>query len=243
MKNLLLFAFAILTFFPLHAFSDEPITNGEDLIRQMNSRYADSWYKHLTFKQNMFRYKNDSLVRNEIWLVAYSAPSKLHIRYNDFSSGRGWLVVNDTLYSFNHSKLIGKRPRLHELVILGYDVYAADPAVIIPKIKAIGFDFSQVEIVEIKGKEYYQVGDYNEMCFFVGKDDLLFFGVRRVDENGVKETFYHKYKEFYGKQVATEVQYYENGQMYLYEKYFDIRLPSCMPADFFTPKLFNETRW
>jgi len=224
-------------------FAGEPYSHGEELIRQIHSRYANDWYRHITFKQDMYRYKNDSLIRNEVWMVAYSSPSKLHIRYKDFSSGRGWLVVNDTLYSFNHNRLIGSRPRLHEVMTLGYDVYSAEPSDVIPKVESMGIDLSLVKVTTMKGKEYYEVGNYNEKCFWVSKDDLLFHGIRKVDENGVTEIFYENYKMIYEKPVATEVQYFENGQMYLYEKYFDIRLPSCMPDDFFNPDLFSETRW
>ncbi len=243
-KFALYFLFILLTVSSTYsAYATQPVADGEEIISNIYSKYANNWYKHITFKQNMFRYKNDSLVRNEVWLVAYSSPSMLHIRYKDFSTGRGWLVVNDTLYSFNHSKLIGTRPRLHELMVLSYDLYSVKPDFTIPKVLSMGFDLLQVAIVEKKGKEYYQIGNPDVKCFWVSKDDLLFHGVRKVDENGVNEIFYQKYEEFYGKLVATEVQYFDNGQMYLYEKYFDIRLPSCMPEDFFSPELFGETRW
>lgn len=232
-----------LAFCVLGVFASEPLTNGEELIGKIHSRYSSDWYSHITFKQDMYRYKNDSLVRNEVWMVAYSSPSRLHIRYKDFSSGRGWFVVNDTLFTFNHNKLIGTRPRLHEVMILGYDMYSVNPSIVIPKVVGLGIDLSRVRVTTIKGKEYYEVGNNNVKCFWVGKDDLLFHGIRKVDENGVTEIFYQNYKMIYDKPVATEVQYFENGQMYLYEKYFDIRLPSSLPDDFFDPNLFSETRW
>ncbi|MFA5649256.1 MAG: hypothetical protein WC951_13255 [Bacteroidales bacterium] len=235
--------FFCLQFFSFSTFSQETISNGSELIEEMHAKYADNWYQHITLKQNMFRYKNDSLIRNEIWLVAYSSPTKLHIRYLDFSSGRGWLIVNDTLYSYNHNKLKGKSPRLHELIILGYDIYGASPQVTIPKIKQMGFDLSIVTQTQVRGNNVFQVGNPDSLCFWVHTDNLLFYGIRRVNENGTREIFYENYKEIYGKPVATEVQYLEDGYMYLYEKYFDIRLPSSMPSSFFYPERFDETRW
>lgn len=224
-------------------YSQETISCGSELIEKMHAKYVDNWYQHITFKQNMFRYKNDSLIRNEIWLVAYSSPTKLHMRYLDFTSGRGWLIVNDTLYSYNHNKLIGERPRLHEIIILGYDVYGVSPQVTIPKIRQMGFDLSRVTQTQIGGNNVFQVGNPDSLCFWVHSESLLFYGIRRVSENGTSEIFYENYKEVYGKPVATEVQYFEDGHMYLYEKYFDIRLPSSMPLNFFYPEQFDETRW
>jgi len=246
MKKINFFFPLILLFLQIIAlptYSQETLISGSELIEKMHAKYADNWYRHITFKQNMFRYKNDSLVRNEIWLVAYSAPSKLHLRYLDFNSGRGWLIANDTLYSYKHNKLKGKRPRLHELIILGYDVYGVSPQVTIPKIKQKGFDLSRVIQTEIRGNRVYQVGKPDSLCFWVHADNLLFYGTRRVSKNGTRDIFYENYREMYGKPVATEVQYFENGHMYLYEKYFDIRLPSSLPADFFEPENFDKTRW
>lgn len=210
---------------------------------QMHYKYANCWYQHLTFKQDMFRYRDDSLIRNEVWVVAYSAPAKLHIRYQDFDSGRGWLIVNDTIHSFNHNKPIGKRPRMHELMTLGLDTYITSPEITISKLEEMNFDLSKLCLTTINGKVVYQVGDPQKQCFWVHKDDLLFYGLRRTGEFGVRETFFENYKTFYGKPVATEVHYFQDGHMYLFERYFDIRLPSSMPENFFNPEQFSDTRW
>ncbi len=222
---------------------DSPVNSGEDLIRIMYNTYSANWYHHLTFKQNIFRYREDSLIQNEIWLVAYSAPGKLHIRYKDFDSGRGWLVVNDTLYSFNHNKLIGQRPRLHEQITLGFDAYIVSPEQVLPKLMGMSFDLSQLSITTINGKSVYQVGDPQKHCFWVKSDDLLFYGIRRVTELGVYDMYFNNYKFFYGKPVATEIQYFNNGKLTLFEKYIDIRLPTSLPQEFFDITRFTETRW
>lgn len=227
------------------SFSQQDLSpkNGEDLINLIYKTYSQDWYSHLTFKQDMYRYRGDSLIRNEVWLVAYSAPGKLNIRYKDFDSGRGWLIVNDTLFSFNHNKLIGKKARLHELMTLGFDLFIVPPDETIPKIIEMKFDLSKLSVVSIKGNLVYQVGDPEKQCFWVHKDDLLFYGYRKASEAGVSETFFENYKTFYGKQVATQVQYFQDGHLYLFEKYFEIRLPSSLPESFFEPEKFCETRW
>lgn len=222
---------------------DSNVNNGEELIRLMHKTYSNDWYNHLTFKQNIFRYREDSLIQNEIWLVAYSAPGKLHIRYKDFDTGRGWLVFNDTLYSFNHNKLIGQRPRLHEQITLGFDAYIVSPEQVIPKLTGLNFDLSLLSITTVNGRNVYQVGDPQKHCFWVRTEDLLFYGIRRVTELGVNEMFFDNYKLFYGKPVATEIQYFSNGKLSLFEKYFDIRLPTSLPQEFFELSRFYETRW
>jgi hypothetical protein len=239
--------FLLIFFFPLFSIAqseiDKPIENGEDLIVQMYNKHNSNWYQHLTFKQDIFRYRNDSLIRNEVWIVAYSSPSKLHLRYQDFDSGRGWLIVNDTLHSFNHNLLIGSRPRLHEAMILGLDVYNVLPDSILPKILKMDFDLATLCQTNINGKLVYQVGDPKKNCFWVLQENLLFYGVRRVSDTGVRDTFFENYKDFYGKPVATQIQYFQEGKLYLLEKYTEIRLPSHLPEIFFDPNHFSSTRW
>jgi hypothetical protein len=244
MKRLIILSTILLSTLAF-AFSqqDSSPKNGEDLIGLMYGKYSQDWYSHLTFKQDMYRYRDDSLILNEVWIVAYSAPGKLNIRYKDFDSGRGWLIINDTLFSFNHNKLIGKNARLHELMTLGFDLYIAPPDETVPKVVEMNFDLSKLTTATINGNLVYQVGNPDIQCFWVHKDDLLFYGYRKTGEGGVKETFFGNYKSFYGKLVATQVQYFQNGHLYLFEKYFEIRLPTSLPESFFEPDKFGETRW
>jgi hypothetical protein len=240
--RLLLISFVLIVM-SFNRFDQKVISNGEELIGLMYRTYSESWYHHLTFKQEMFRYRNDSLIRNEVWSVAYSAPGRLHIRYQDFDSGRGWLIINDSLYSFNHGKLIGVRARFHELMTLGLDAYVVSPDVIISKLKSMEFDLDIIEETIINGKSVFQVGNPDIQCFWILKENLLFYGLRKAGDMGVRETFFENYKLHYGMPVATQIHYYQDGSLYLYEKYFEIRLPSTLPGSYFDPELFTETRW
>jgi hypothetical protein len=244
MKRFFVFQLLILSLSAITIRAQDNIpSNGKDLIKLMYNTYSSNWYPYLTLKQDMFRYRDDSLIRNEVWVVAYSAPGRLHIRYNDFDSGRGWLIINDSIYSFNHNKFIGKRPRLHELITLGLDAYIVPPQQIINKLIEMKFDLSILETTSIKGKIVYQVGDPEKLCFWISKEDLLFYGIRKVSESGTRESYFENYKLYYGKPVATQIQYFQNGHLELLEKYFEIRLPSLLPESFFDPDQFEYTRW
>ncbi len=246
MKNLnytVLSIILIVFSFTSSAQQKDTLANGKDLLELIYRTYSENWYPNITLKSELFRYKNDSLVSTEVWFEAYSAPSRLHIRYKDFYTGRGWLIVNDTLFSFSHNKMVGSRPRLHELMILGFDAYIVKPEIVLQKVKAIGFDVSKISITTKNGKKVIQIGNPNTQCFWVEKDNLLFYGMRKVAEGSVKETFFEKYETIYGKPVATQIQYFQDGHLVLFEKYFDIRLPTSLPEEFFFPENFTKTRW
>jgi hypothetical protein len=128
-------------------------------------------------------------------------------------------------------------------MVLGLDSYIVPPDKVIRKLVAMNFDLSYFSLNTIKGKQVYQVGNPDKQCFWVEKANLLFYGMRKVSEVGVRETFFEAYKMIYDKPVATQIQSFENGNLVLFEKYFDIRLPSSLPEEFFDPANFATTRW
>lgn len=222
----------------------DSISNGFSLVKTMYSKYSLNWYSNLTFKQEVFRVKDDSIVSREVWILAYSSPSKLHIRYSDFNSGRGWLIANDSIYTYNNFNLIGSHHRIHELMVIGLDIYNILPEMSVERIKQLGIDFSRFEIVTIKGKRLYQIGNPEAICFWVYANNLLFYGIRKVNESGdVKDTFFEHYKTLYGKPIATEVHYFLNGNMFIFERYSEIRFPTYLHNDIFIPAKFKDIMW
>ncbi len=222
----------------------DSIGNGYDLIKSMYTKNSQNWYSNLSFKQEVFRVKDDSIVSREVWILAYSSPSKLHIRYNDFDSGRGWLIVNDTIYTYNNFTLIGSRKRIHELIVLGLDIYNVSSELSIERVKLLDIDLNKFEIVTVNNRHLYQIGNPETICFWVHPSSLLFYGIRKVNESGdVKETFFENYKTIYGKLVATEIQYFLNGKLFLFERYSEIRYPTYLHNDIFNPYKFKEVMW
>ncbi len=230
---------------PLFSFSQsDSILNAEHIFNQIQLSYANNWYCNLTFKQETFRYRYDSIVNREEWEVAYSAPSKLHIRYKDFNSGRGWIIANDSIYTFNKKQLIGRRDRIHEAMILGHDLYCIPPQVALTRTKQLGINTSFIEITPINGKRVIQIGDPNVFCFWLFADNLLFYGYRkRTDTGSIRELYFENYRTIQGWPVATELHYYDNGRLYQLERYSEIRLPSYLHPNLFSPMHFNDIRW
>lgn len=249
MRASVLFMNIVMLLFPfftwVNAFAQtDSICNTVQLISKLQQKYSGSWYENLTFKQEMFRFRDDSVINKEIWDVAYSNPSQLHIRYNDFNTGRGWVIVNDSIYSFNHFKLIGSRYIQHEVMFLGMDMFALPTHITLEKLKILGIDLNRFEITFVNGKKVYQVGDGSKFCFWIYTDNLLFYGLRKVnDKNDIRETYFESYKSIYGKPVATELHYFLNRKLFQMERYFEIRLPTYLHPDIFNPLKFLDVRW
>src|SRR5690349_12731745 len=74
--------------------------NGKELISAMYKAYApNKWYRYFTFSQNMEFYRNDSLIRQEVWHEAYK-PGSLIIKFGTKNSKDGRLYTDFTQHSF-----------------------------------------------------------------------------------------------------------------------------------------------
>jgi len=77
------------------------VPSGEEVIRAMHERYAESWYETLTFLQNTTNYDASGGVASvEKWYESIRLPGELRIDVAPVPDGRILLFRNDSLYTF-----------------------------------------------------------------------------------------------------------------------------------------------
>jgi outer membrane lipoprotein-sorting protein len=241
MKKLTLLCLLVLTALPVFA-SD--IKSGSDLIAAMHKKYDGKWYKTLTFVQKTINYKADGTSESSIWYEALNAPGKLRIDFDPVDKGNGILFADGTLYSFKDGKLAGKRPFVHPLLVLGFDVYMQPVETTVAQLKGMNIDMSVVHQDQWQGKAVYVVGakqgDLKVPQFWVDKKDLLF--VRMIDLTGkdkknIAETQFNKYvKVKGGGWVSAEVQFFMDGKPRTTEQYSDIQTGMKLDAELWDPE-------
>jgi len=121
-----------------------PINTGDELIKAMHDRYAKTWYKTLTFKQKTTNFQADGTSKVSIWYESMTVPGKLRIDFDPIADGNGLLFANDTQYSFQNGSQTRATPRIHPLMVLGFDVYLTDTETTLTKLKKLGFDLSVI---------------------------------------------------------------------------------------------------
>ncbi|CAN5387429.1 hypothetical protein BH10ACI2_BH10ACI2_12090 [soil metagenome] len=243
MKNLKLLLLLILLAVPAFA---ADIKTGDELIAAMHKKYDGKWYKTLTFKQITTTHKADGTSSDETWYEALNAPGKLRIDFDPADKGNGMLFADGTLYSFKDGKAVGKRPFVHPLLVLGFDVYMQPVETTIRQIKGMGIDLTVVHEDEWQGQAVYVIGakkgELNVPQFWVSKKDLLF--VRMIDMTGkdkkvVSETQFNKYvKVKGGGWVSAEVKFFNDGKPRTTEVYSEIQTRMKLDAD-----LWNSDKW
>jgi outer membrane lipoprotein-sorting protein len=229
----------------------EKIQSTEQLIRAMHDRYADSWYKTLTFVQKNTRTLPDGSTETSIWYEAMSAPGKLRVDFEPVNNGDGILFVNDTQLEFKKGKLARSRERIHPLMVLGFDVYRQPVEVSVTKLNKLRFDLSVLREDIWQGRPAYVVGarqgDDRSPQFWIDKENLYF--VRMIEPGGkdgtsIQETQFNKYlrvKE--GGWVAPEVVFIVDGKRVFLEEYSDIRTNVKLDEKLFDPQNWTAVNW
>lgn len=238
------FTLVVLVLFGYWAEAQILPASGRDLVRLMYEKNKGRFYSTLTFSQKVFNYRNDSVISTDVWHEAYSSPSNLILKFGSWDSGNGVVFAKDSLYSFESGMLKSQKKRVHDLLVLGFDINNVAPEVMIPRIVGIGYNLNRIDKSMCMGRKAWVVGNPDTKCFWVDMETLLF--LKMVDKTGdnPRSVEFSKYEEVDGHPVATEIRFYKNnGRLYMVESYFNVRPNASVNADIFNPAKFAGSRW
>ena len=224
------------------------IATARALVEAMHARYAGTWYRNLTFVQTSQYYdSNGNPTRIEEWYEAGAIPGRLRIDIGERSGGNGQLFRNDSAYVFQNGRLVNSVRTRNPLMLLGFDVYAVEPARMLAVLQEEGFDTTRYHQAVLEGTRYHVVGatagDTASKQFWIENDRMLFWRViqpaqRQARDQRPTEIRFQKYVPHAGGWVAEEVDYLRGGRRYFFEKYADVRVNVDLD-----PALFDPARW
>lgn len=227
-------------------------TSGTTLLRLMHDTYATRWYRTLTFVQTSTFPDG----HQETWYEALRLPGQLRIDVAPIDSGNMSLFRSDSLYTFAHHALLRSRAFVHPLLVLGFDVYAADPDSTAAKLAALGFDLTRLHRDTWQGRPAWVVGaaegDSLTPQFWVDAERLVF--VRLIERrpppaaNPARpatrpETRFNRYQRLGGGWVSPEVLFLVDGEQRLKEEYHDMKADVTLPAELFSPDGYRKPGW
>ncbi len=251
MKSFLIFValFLVTLSSPKTTVAQSDISSGYDVIKAMYEKYEGRWYQTLEFKQNTTFYGQDGKVqRTQIWYEAMDMPGKLAIKFDDKESNNGILFNDGVQYGYANGKMIQELERVHELLVLGFDVYHQSPDVTATQLAGTGFDMEKVYEDVWQGRPVYVVGvdapDSTVRQFWIDKERLYF--VRNITigrNNTIQEVQFNKYEQLGEGWIAPEVVFYANGFKGLLEEYSQIVIPDSVNEAIFAPETFVTAEW
>lgn len=225
------------------------IEDGHDVLSAMYEMHKDTWYKNFSFKQlTTFYGQNEQVVRTQIWYEVMTLPGKLAIKFDEKQSNNGILFNEGTQYGFANGQLIQQMDRVHDLLVLGFDVYHQNPEITAEQLTNNNYDLTKMYKDEWQGRSVYVVGinapDTTLPQFWIDAERMVFvrnFTVGR--QNTIQEVQFNNYERLGNGWVAPEVIFKANGQIGLLEEYSEMKIPEEINPRIFDPETFVKAKW
>lgn len=223
------------------------IESGVDVIKLMKEKYNNEYLQNFTFSQYVVEFKDDSIEHKTVWHEAYTFPNQLVIKFDSLDSGKGYIFKNDTVYIMQNNKVAKKYKNVHDLLILGFDIYGEPVQTCIEKLTENGYDLSKVCEAKLNGKSAYCVGVSEESeqknKFYIDKENLYFLKMVSFSHDRYGAAEFANYKNFNGKPIATKVLFYNNEKLIMTEDYFNLKFPEELDSKIYDPEYFEEAKW
>ena len=226
------------------------VNSGEALVKAMHDRYAEKWYKTVTFTQKSTTYNADGTSKAETWYEAALLPGRLRIDIGQPSDGNGYLLVDGNVTIFKDGQVKANRQQVNMLLVLGFDVYAQPPETTLAIAKQEGFDATKFHEDTWEGKPVYvfgaEKGDLKSKQFWVEKDRLLFVRLLEPDNEDSSKTRdirFGAYHKLGGGWIAALVEVYADGKKVFSEEYSDIQKDVKLDPAVYDAKQFTTMHW
>jgi hypothetical protein len=155
----------------------------------MNARYADRWYRTMTYIQTARLMGQSGQNSDQSWYVAQSLPGRLRIDYGNPELGNGIMFHADTSFQFSNGRQVRTGSGWNELFLMTQDVYTQPPQVTASVLRSLGYQMSRLRTATFDGKSAYIIGstsstDSASKQFWVDRDRLLLVRIRERRPDG-----------------------------------------------------------
>src|SRR4051794_9576731 len=214
----------------------------------MHARYADRWYRTITFIQTTTYPDRPA----ETWYEAGTIPGRLRIDVAPVDSMRAFMFVGDSVIVFRGGKRVAAHQDRNLLMTLGFDVYGQSPDTTIAQLGAAGIDLDRLREDTWNGTKVWVVGaadgDSASSQFWIEQDRLLF--VRLIEAKrdpkqpaapaDLLDVTFERYEPLGKGWVAPRVVVKLNGKEVQREEYRDIRANVPLQPDLYDTKSYRR---
>src|SRR5215203_3603385 len=224
----------------------EKITSASALVSEMHDRYADNWYRTLSFEQSNTFYTQSGKEEKSRWIEHLSVPGKLRIDFAPLTSKSGLLILNNRVMTFDNGRRIDSRRVIQPILTLTADVYAIPATITLRRLDSLKINLAKFRRDKLDRKNVYVVGaddgDLESSQVWVDAEKLLLVRLIQQEKRGertiVTDTRVGEYKEVEGFPIAHEFESTRDGKKYFKEEYENVRVNQTFPA-----AIFDPTKW
>jgi hypothetical protein len=218
--------------------------SGRDIINAMHEKYSGKWYSHFTFSQNMEFFRNDTIIKKDVWHEAASLPGNLLIKFETKDSGNGMIFSNHKVTSFRNGKASDPAPMIHDLLLVGLDVYFLNPEYTCKLLDSLGYDLNIIRKDTFAGREVYVVGaqkdDHKSRQFWIDAERFYMHKIIYKQGTKINEVIFTDYYPVKKAWFSPTIIFISNGKLNLIERYYDVKFPRKMDESLFDPAKFNS---
>ncbi len=213
----------------------------------MHQKYKGKFNPYFTFDQTAVLYKSSTDSTVQVWHEAIAFPGKLTIKFDDFAAGNGAIYAQDSQYVFKDHTLQNRRRRIHEVLVLGFDVYHQPVDRTVAQLQEAGIDLSKVLETTWNNRKVYVVGvtslEEKASHFIIDREKLWLLQSVRQDGERQSVVDLNGYKNVQGNWIATDLTFFQDNRKTLHEVYYNMKFPKTLPAEIFTVAGFKTSRW
>lgn len=229
--------------------SKTEVNSVSGLVQAMRDKYAENWYKSLSFTQ-VNKYTIGGKEQKSEWVENLSVPSKLRIDFLPLSQKSGVLIDNSRVRTFSAGKQIDTRRLFQPRPFLISDVYVLPVNVTMRRLDSLGIDTTRLRVQKDQGKRFFVIGAASgdmtaTQAWFDAETLLLSRFIQTEDRAGKKITSDMRvtgYAEVAGFPVPEGFVTSREGATTLREEYTNVKVNAPMPAALFDPAKFATVK-
>jgi len=215
--------------------------SGEGIISAMHERYADSWYRTLTFTQKTTRRTPADTMTVETWKEAIMIPGRLRIDVEHATPARTYIFNGDSLFVVRGDS-VTRSARRNVLLVIGFDVYRQSVDKTVADLRGLHVSMTPVHADTWEGREVYVIGaargDVHSPQLWIDRDRLLFVRALQPDAQDSTKTDEYRFDNYTllpNGWLSERVLMFVGGKLTQKEEYSNAQMNVRLDAKMFKP--------
>jgi len=217
-------------------------TDGEGVIRAMHDKYANSWYRTLSFTQKTTRRTPADTMVIETWKERAMIPGYLRIDIERTTGNQTIVFGGDSIFVWRGDSVLTRAATRNILMVIGFDVYRQPPETTLAVLAGEKYSMKPMREDTWKGRPVYVIGaaagDLRSRQLWIDKDRLLFMRAIEPDQRDstkILDMRFDNYVKVPAGWLSETVELYRDGKLFQREEYSDVRTNIPLDPKIFTP--------
>jgi hypothetical protein len=242
MKKIATFFLFVLPFY--QSFSQSKTLTAAGFLQKMYNKYHGKWHNNLFFTQLTEQYKNDSLVKSDLWYEHILYPETQRIDIDSPKSGNGFIQIKDSLYIFSMNKLVRTIKNDDGVIFLLGGLYFMPFDNVLARFKSLNYDLGKFHVDTWKGKDVYVIGansnDERVNQLWIDKERMLVLRFIKYDSGTKEDVSFEDQIKLKGGWSETKCVVYINEHLIQVEIYHNLVADGPVDKNMYDPAMIGK---